>query len=321
MDHELCSDLLPSYAAGELHADTAAEVRAHLESCPECRAEESAVRAIRAAPVEPMTDIERARLHRSLRDRLDVPQRAPARMAWLPPALTVAALLLALVVGVQVMSGSGGDKDDADAGGARIESEGGGGGGPTPQTFDLVGGDVVTFEQRFTERTAETDGQEGASDEGVSSGAGSGVGAPKSGDAPQESSDPFPSALNADRDKRELLRFARRQDTLAAFARAYSASDIDVLRDDFVDVLTTDAPTEAAGSQIEECDGLVAQAQDSSLLPVVAAHGRFDGRPSLVLGYLSPEDEAGALTRFTFFVWQRGDCSIPVHSTFGRVRL
>jgi hypothetical protein len=321
MDHEQCSDLLPRYVQGELHADTAAEVRAHLESCPDCRAEESAVRAIHAAPVKPMTDIERTRLHRTLRDRLDVPQRTPARMAWLPPALTAAALLLALVVGIQVMSGTGGGGDDAegvDAGGGAAES--GGGGGPTPRTFSLKGGDVVTFERRQSER-AEDSAFEGNSDQGLGTGGSQAGSAPDAGAPTEANTDSFPSTLSADRDKRELLRFARRQDTLVVFARAYSASDVESLRDDFIDVLSHDAPNVSASSQVEECDDLVAQAQDSPLLPVVAAHGRFDDRPSLVLGYLSSEDDDGPLNRFTFFVWRKGDCSIPIHSTFGRVRI
>jgi hypothetical protein len=217
-------------------------------------------------------------------------------------------------VGIQVMSTGGDDGGDSAEGGAAED-----GGGPTPKTFRLSDGQLLRYQRSLDDVGTESsnDGTVTGDQDGAGGGApaqpAASEGGPVGGTA---------SKLDSGREERSvLLRAARRRDTLSGFARAYTAADVPALRAGFLATLAHDAPNLEAGAQIEECDALVSQGEGSATLPVLAGHGRFEGERSLLLGYLSPEDEAGPLTKFTFFVWPRGDCSIPTHSAFGKVRI
>lgn len=314
IDHEICSKRLRPYVRDELPPSARAEVEEHLSGCAECRAEETALRAIGSEPVQPMTDLERTRLRRTLRDRLAVPEE-PARspLAWVPGVLAVAAVLLAIVVGIRVLPGVGGGDDEADS----ATSGGADAAGPVePRTYSLRDGSIV--------RAGSAGGAGGGA---AVSGGGDGreisAGAPsavKGGELSEEARDNGePQQKNLfTSDKRRLGRIAERGRILQPFAGAYTATDIPTLRDGFLDVLAADAPDPAAGRQIADCDALVTGTQETPMLPVIAAHGRFEGRPALLLAYLTSAD-GDSLTRSAFFVWPRGDCSIPLLTQFGEV--
>jgi Putative zinc-finger len=323
IDHETCSELLGPYVKGELHAGTRAEIEEHLNSCDECRAEEAGLRAIAAVEVEPLTDIERARLARSVRDEVGVPERSPKeRMAWLPTALGAAAVLVALFFGFQFVSGlSGGNDEASEAGGASEDAfdaeelE-----GPQPRTLSLAAGRL------------QLDQASGAASESDSS-------QPESAPAPQAAGDDPPpeepvgetssNGLGSAPSKKlddpgdgyayTISRAARAPSLFRKFARAYGADDVDALRPAFLEVLMADAPDDTAADQLLECDVLASGARDVPMLPVLAAHGRHEGRPSLLLAYLSPDGESDELTETTFFIWPRGDCTFPSSTQFGKI--
>jgi hypothetical protein len=102
-----CSDVrkaLSGLALGDLDAEPAAEVHAHLKSCPDCRVEEAAIgRTVgalrRAAPVAPSTERRSAAVAAMLRAHGDQAERLLVRrrpVAWIP--LAAAAVFLLVVV-------------------------------------------------------------------------------------------------------------------------------------------------------------------------------------------------------------------------------
>lgn len=308
MDHELCSENLAPYVRGELAAPATAEIEEHLAECEDCRIEERGLRALIAPADEPLTEVERAQLHRNLRANVDLPETtAGPRLSWLPPALAVAAMLLVVVVGIQFLGGAGGDEESA--GSSDGAGAGGGHDGPGPVTLSLSGGTL------------------------------SELGAPRSEDAPEAAAAPKPTrdedplpqegAISSDAGAEEketsfttlnkgIKRYGRSSQTFLRFSQAYTAEDAEALADDFIEELVNDAPLAAAG-QVAECAELVVDAREGPVLPVVAGHGSFRGDPSLLLGFVWTPDEDGPLDNFVFYVWPRGDCEAPTHSQIGRV--
>ena len=109
LTHEEVSAALSVYAQGGVDAARGAEIEAHLEGCPDCRQELQGVMALTMAPSglpselsEPMSELERASLHREVRSALVAP--APSRSErWgrrFAPALGAAALLALIAVGI-----------------------------------------------------------------------------------------------------------------------------------------------------------------------------------------------------------------------------
>ena len=112
--HDL--DLIAAYADGSALDDE--EARALVETCAECRAEYEAQRSVLSAlgalpPMSPMTDIEKAGLHRDLWTELRNPQaaKAAASPGWMRWALAAASLFV--VVGVAGVLGQLGQGDSA----------------------------------------------------------------------------------------------------------------------------------------------------------------------------------------------------------------
>jgi hypothetical protein len=111
-----CSDVrkaLSGLALGDLDAEPAAEVHAHLKSCPECRAEEAAIgRTLgalrRAAPVAASTERRSAAVSAMLRAHGDQAEKLlvrPRSVAWIP--LAAAAVFLLVVVAALNLRGGG----------------------------------------------------------------------------------------------------------------------------------------------------------------------------------------------------------------------
>ena len=111
-----CSDVrkaLSGLALGDLDAEPAALVNAHLKSCGDCRAEESAIgRTLgalrRAAPVAPSTERRSAAVAAMLRAHGDQAERLLVRrpVAWIP--LAAAAVFLLVVAAALNLRGGGG---------------------------------------------------------------------------------------------------------------------------------------------------------------------------------------------------------------------
>jgi hypothetical protein len=316
MDHERCGELLLPHVRGELDETTAREVDEHLVRCSECRAERDGLDALLAEPVEPLTDLERAALHRDLRSRVSVPAGTGAqrkdRLAWLPSALGVAALLLAVVVGMQI-SGGGGDDE------AALENAGSGADlaapdGPRPVTLTLSSRGVRESEVA-SEEVLESDTARGE-EEPPSSEA-----APDSLDDAVSGQDSGYTITSRDRLTVEdrLTAYARTSPVFTRFARTYTVEDVDSLTDPFINDLAAEAPPGAA-VQVTECADLVVTSREFPTLPAAAAHGKFRGHPSLLLGFVWTQEESGPLDNYVLYVWPTGSCDSPAHSQSGRIR-
>lgn len=314
IDHESVSDQLVPYVRGELHAATVSEIEEHLESCADCRLELSAVRALVSDDVPAMTDLERAKLHRGVREQVEIAPLTTRAMAWVGPALSVAAFLLVVVVGIQFLGGMSGNDEDAGAGGESAADSGGDFDGPTPVTVRLTGTDVTTF------ATSEASVPEPApGEEPVQPGDSAGMGA-RPPNAKKKDGPRADLALPADDlVRRRLSRYASTGKTFVSFASAYSAEDAESLRDEFTATLLQDAPP-GARDQLVECADFVAEARPSPTLPVVAGHGNFAGKRALMLGFVWTDEPTGPLDQFMIFVWGRGNCDNILHYQSGQIK-
>ena len=321
LTHERCSEQLRPLLRGELDAQQAAAVRAHLETCPGCTEEFRGVERLLAGEVEPLTELEQARLRRALeaadadlvRERVVTPAVAAVRTepAWrrrLAPVVGIAAALLLGLAGIAYL-GSGGDDDGADrAVGEMREEEGqidafggaGGGGAPRPR-----------FEVRRERLTT-----------------------------------------------RDIARLGRRSSPLVMFARAYDAEDAEELADRFVADLAEEAAaaepeafgrgTRAMTEAAQNVDGEAAENQDAPAaasapvakdaaadtlqrcaapvlerypaLPAYAAYARLNGRRVLLIGFVWTERSSGPLNRFMIWAWPIGSCDAPVAFQSGEIR-
>jgi anti-sigma factor RsiW len=125
-------ELIGPYVLGALEPAEAEEMRAHLESCPRCAAEERALAGLPALldqvhadePVPtPRPELEDVVLDRFVRERAAAAAPAPRRPRWRPfAAAATAAIALAIAV-VVLWPG------DGDSAYARAELEGRGGNG------------------------------------------------------------------------------------------------------------------------------------------------------------------------------------------------
>jgi hypothetical protein len=117
MEH--ASEDLRGYALGELGPERTREVEEHLRGCAECRSELVAVRALATSELEPMNDLERARMRQGVQAAVSPggttsKSRGPRRLY---AALGAAALLAVVFVGGYVGLQGGLSQDDSgDAG-------------------------------------------------------------------------------------------------------------------------------------------------------------------------------------------------------------
>lgn len=129
IDHETCSELLRAYVLGEAGTDRPA-VAAHLEVCERCRTERSGLERL-LAPIPPLTEAERSRIHFAVRnagraessqapaelhavpDRdgdlmsgrpgTGSPQSQARQPRWIAPVLSAAAAVILIVSGIALL--------------------------------------------------------------------------------------------------------------------------------------------------------------------------------------------------------------------------
>jgi hypothetical protein len=226
IDHDRCSELIAPFVRGELPGRDAAEVREHLDGCDVCSAEERAVRTLLAsATTPPMSEIERARLHRRLEDATTAEagsrDHAQSRSGWSAGiAVWGASAAVLAVVGGFLYLGLG------DGGNDGLESARGGDGGGAAQEADAPAED---------------------------SSLGGGV-------APEPT---FIDRLDRLTD-RELEATGRRGSVANQFASAYSVDDVVENRTRAVASLAGQAP-ESLREQIRRCADVVFEGQPQSL--------------------------------------------------------
>jgi hypothetical protein len=155
--HETCSELLGPYIGGKLDRARRADVEEHLATCDECSQELAGLVALTAPEIEPLNEVERARIVRAVRAEARGAEREPISIRWgrrFAPALGAAAVLAVIAVGVitlndedrSVSPGGGVDVTESDGGGELFDAGEGTGGGEAarPKAAEARGGDTVT---------------------------------------------------------------------------------------------------------------------------------------------------------------------------------
>lgn len=324
--HEHFSDQIERYARGELAPAEIALLEAHLADCHDCQAELKGIRALAAvsgpidAPFdEPMSEMERARLHRGVlaattgerTDQSDAPARRSigARIA---PALGAAALFALFAFGAtQLFTGMGGDESADTAGGAAAESgeadlaDGGPLGLPPASARSSVGaaaGDSTLQDQDGGESSGSGEGTEGASSEELT--AESAYGAA----FPQPYFEPGPRVIS----ESALRQLGSKRDPFESFSFSYRAGD-GTDRDALTTVLAMASPEPA---EVRTCANGVFDL-DPNALPAYGTLGTLDGEYVLALGFVTAP--RGPLDNYEIWVWNFGDCTTPVTRIGGRI--
>ena len=316
MTHERCSELLREHVRGELPRELADEVRAHLEGCVDCAAEERALAAL-VGPEHPgLDDVERARLHRALtRELFATPANADlashpqdARWKrWIAPALgSAAAVLIAVLVLTAGGIGGIGGSDDADMGAAgtgraddfsgdgpeALQDDGGGGGNGTTADSNKPVRSSAAIKAR----------PDAAGEETTTFGFDEG---------PQPEFDPDAGELTAE----ELSAIGRGSPLFRSFAAGYTVDDVDALRVTFLHRLANSSG--APSAQARRCARTLPD--DAPILPAYGATGSYDGRDALVLGFVTNDAGSRALDRYLMWVWAKGSCRHPIDTLFERI--
>jgi anti-sigma factor RsiW len=150
---EFYADALVDLAAGSLEEGRAERVKAHLESCEDCRAALAVIREVRRSPAPVPHDLE-ARIRAAVRGGSSAPApiRRPAPWRgwrpWALPALAAAALAL-WVGGTAILSG--GSAGDGQVTEVAVEYDPY---GAWPASDGMVAGDLVLSELTVDELEA-----------------------------------------------------------------------------------------------------------------------------------------------------------------------
>jgi hypothetical protein len=314
MDHNRCSELLPAYVDGELDASTMDEVGAHLQGCADCRLEETALRAMAAVQVTPMSADERSWLHEQVltgAKTTEEPEPAatvlvPRRAPWLTrvaPALGAVAALLVLAVGAMLVGG--GDLM----------------GGPDQDAIGAAGGaeQKATESEDFEEGAAASAGtakkdKDGKNRTVMTSESDSAFSAAELSGPPQPEFDRLGKIR-----QRTIRMIGRRDSTFLSYFNAYKVGDVDPKQDRLLDKLVLRSPPELE-SQIRDCAQTVFDSGPPASLPAFAATAIRDARDILVLGFAWSEKEAGPVYRYMMWTWPLGgDCGNPTGYEAGRI--
>lgn len=309
IDHQRCSELLTPFIGGELDREQAEQVDAHLGSCAGCRLEEQGLRAL-LAPMDDaeLQQLESARLHREVWAAVRPEVRVPARswQARLAPYLGAAAATLLLAVGLIYGGvGSGGD-DEMDSGGAGSAdiAEDPGAGGSAP--YSARDEDDASTEDAALEATAE---EEVAND---SSGAAAG------GSDGSVAGPVFETGGNYT--SKSLQRTGRSGYPFTAYAADYGPTQARRMQKGSLDRLAVQAG--GAGSEIRACGRTVLDAGNSageSPLPAWAALGDYGARSGMLIFGVAYSSDTTSLDRYSFWVFDRTDCSDPVEVIDGAI--
>lgn len=316
-EHHPISELLAPYERGELGAPETAAVEDHLASCDECRAELAGVRALFGAPGPAMEEIERARLRRAVLSAT-TGQRAeppgPSLASRIAPALGAAALLALFVFGAAQLftGGLGGDDSGESATDAAGRADSGSDESALAYQDGALG--LPATGPRSSEGLAvgaapEEDTAEGQSSDGDTASGDAGGDEPAAAEIadsadPQPYFEPQPRVLS----ERALHRLGRSRDPFAAFSLAYMAGD-GTDREALTTALSLASPEPG---EVRACANGVLD-QDANAVPAYGALGSFEGRYTLVLGFVTAPRASAALSRYDIWVWNFGDCSAAVN--------
>ena len=293
MDHDTCSQLLRAYVTGEAGEDAPAIAR-HLQDCRQCQVERAGLEAL-LAPVDPLTEAERARLHAGVAAATRPAATAPSRLAPVPApggsasrrppgrdlrpsgpvdigrqrlrrftsALGAAAAILLVVSGVILFQHVGSGTNTPSASGANGAVHG-------PQSARSQGG--------------------------VKPGALTSVPAPS-----------FRAGRLADIGQVQ----AQAAPLAASFARAYSGPQVEQLAPRFLRRLVHLAPLQHR-TQVRQCANAFLETSGGTAIPLLASRTTVDKAPVLALAFASSSSPGEPLTRLIVTAWPLGSCSGPV---------
>jgi hypothetical protein len=293
MDHDTCSRLLRAYVTGEAGEDAPA-IAGHLQDCPQCQVERAGLEAL-MAPVEPLTEAERARLHAGVTAATRPPATAPSRLAPVPapggsatrrppgrelrpsgpvdlggrrrqrlaPVLSAAAAILLVVSGIILFQHVGSGTNAPSASGANRAVHG-------PQSARSQGG-----------------GKPGAL-----------------------TSVPLPAFRRGQLADIQQVQ-AQAAPLAAAFARAYNGSQVQRLAPGFLNRLVQLAPLQHR-AQVRQCGNGFLQTSGGTAIPLLASRTTADKTPVLAMAFASSSTTGEPLTRLIVTAWPLGSCSRPV---------
>jgi len=308
IDHERCSELLLPFVHGELDADAAAEVEAHLAGCPECSQERVALDVLTQGESPALTELERARLRRVvLSEAVPMPdepatgsarQQASSGGSRLFQVLGAAALV-AVIGGFAYLGLAGGvGGDDGGAGDTSAAVGGDSGEQESEETFDNDGAG------RSARQTGKTSDAAGSTALGA--------------DAPAPSPT-FEADLGLV-DEERLTKLGRSGLPLVIFSRAYTTTDVEQRQSAFIEEVAAQAPT-SRGNDIRECAATITAEFPRSLLAYAALAEFKDRGDILILAFAWTDEEAGPLDQSMVWAWSIGDCDgIPVHYSTNVIR-
>jgi anti-sigma factor RsiW len=310
MTHERCSQLLASFARGELSATDQSAVERHLATCAECSREYAGVNLFLTGDHEGLTDHERARLHnavgaamaRSRSPQIDVfPVPAPGLRERLWPGMRVLAAAAIVVVGFVFAANVLPGGNDTDSGRADIQGAAGGG-ASAPEA--APNGPAPVFAGPAAPGAFAADQSDGAATEESAS--------PGQALRSAKSSPPYSTD--------ELRQLGRTQAPFTDFAASYTGEDVSRLAEPFLEQLAASAPTDRLASAVRTCGREVLDAASIPLLPAFAAYEVVEREQSLVFGLVSSSLTDGPVDQYRLWVWSDGDCDLLTFSSMGRIK-
>ena len=285
--HERCSELLAQHVRGELSADERSWVEDHLAACADCRAEQAGLKTLLAGELDPLTEMERARLRRAVLGSVqNTPvQAGPAtatstsggRLYQLLGAAALVVIAAVFMFSTGLLGGGDSGLDESAGGDAGLSRE-----AEAPATVE----DAEAFD-------AESGGGSAASSMAA---------------APEPT---FKRSLGSITGKR-LQKLGREGLPLVIFSRAYSAEQVPDLQTQFRDRLA-----DAAGPKsdvVRQCSDLVTSAFPNSLpaYGALATLEKLNGREVLVLAFAWTDRSSGPLDQSMVWAWPSDNCDQPV---------
>ncbi|MDP9234028.1 MAG: hypothetical protein M3P01_05690 [Actinomycetota bacterium] len=293
MDHDTCSQLLRAYVTGEAGEDAPAIAR-HLQDCRQCQVERAGLEML-LAPVDPLTEAERAHLHAGVAAGIRPPITVPSRLAPVPapggpasrrppgrevrpsgpvdlvsrrlrrfaPALSAAAAILLVLSGVILFQHVGTSQNSPSAASAKGQVNGAqpARSGPGEKTGGLGSLPLPAFR------------------------------AGQLADIDQVQKQAAPLAT--------------------AFARAYSGAQVEQLAPGFLRRLVHLAPLQHR-TQLRQCGDHFLKTSGGTAIPLLGSRTTLDKAPVLALAFASSSSPGGPLTRLIVVAWPLGSCSHPV---------
>ncbi|MDQ3956621.1 MAG: zf-HC2 domain-containing protein [Actinomycetota bacterium] len=305
MRHEEVSEVLGDYVRGDLDAATRASVDEHLAGCKACTLELKAVATL-SLEQAPLSDLERSRLHREVREQV---AKAPSseragtpRRSWatrVAPGLGAAALLAVAAVGAASLF-TGGDEGGQDGGGEAATAGRSLEEGLRDQGNQGEGGDEAQAKPEVAAKEGDaTADQEGLVEEDS---------APA--DTIRNSLEPTFELAAEPVAEGNLSRYASRTgfDGYRWEAEAGERSKADELF--LVAELSRMAP-KSVRDQVQACARRVRLERKGRVFATYGTLTKVGDRPSLVLGFIwqgPPHQRSG----YMLWAWPRGSCERPL---------